>query len=89
MRTPVLQVPGDAVGARVVGWKCDQCDQVHVSLSFLMMPHGEDGEPMTLAISVTEEVVRHLLENMPGELEHPAPGVDGSILLATADWNEA
>lgn len=76
----VVQVPGEVAGARVVGWKCDHCEQTHVSLSLLVLSE-DGGEPLVLSVQANETVARKLAELIPQELEHPAPGTEGGLEL--------
>lgn len=78
-------LPGYATEVRVRAWRCDKCDDLHIVIYLRCDPPGDladQGEqPYYPALDISEKAMRYLLKEAPGEMECPAPGVDGHINL--------
>lgn len=79
-----FQAPGPTNAIQVQGWKCGICDDVHVNLVVKVeAPPDEDWAPNYVAFSISEEVARKLLVDIPVELQYPAPADEGNIATFT------
>lgn len=74
-----IQAPGPTNAIQVSGWKCGECDDVHINMVVKVEPPpGEEWAPNYIGFSISQEVARKLLHDIPDELEYPAPADNGN-----------
>jgi hypothetical protein len=90
----IVRAPTPASTGHVTGYRCDDCEQVHIVMQLRFAPpdsmdHDED---VVMVFQIPEVVARHLVSEMTQELEHPAPGYQGGtyvpIVLEEGDETE-
>jgi hypothetical protein len=69
-----IQAPGPTNAIQVSGWKCGECDDIHINMVVKVeAPPNQEWAPNYIGFSISQEVARKLLHDIPDELEYPAP----------------